>query len=131
MYIACKYFKGDGANLGLHEMSHALYFQKFVIEENFAHDFCRKYNCVITECHAAFKTEVDRTKNLYSDYATTDMQEFWAESVEIFFEKTNELKANYPQVFDALMLALNQNPLNKTYPLVKTNLYLARRLKRF
>ena len=99
----------DGANVGLHEMSHALYFQKIVVEENHARTFSKKYNCLLSECREAFDDEMKGRIDLYSNYATTNLQEFWAESVELFFEKPTSLQAQYPRVFEGMKILLNQD----------------------
>ena len=49
---------------------------------------------------------------LYSDYAMKDFQEFWAESVEIFFEKPVQLKVLYPALYQVMSDLLNQDPAN-------------------
>jgi Mlc titration factor MtfA (ptsG expression regulator) len=118
----------DGSNVGLHEMSHALYFQKVVIDNDHSRDFCRSYDHLLSACKEAFQTEIAGTKNLYSTYADTDLQEFWAESVEIFFEKPNELYLEYPSVYEAMKTLLNQNPLNKMYPVSETTSFMSQRL---
>ena len=110
----------DGANVGLHEMSHALYFQKIIIEQNIAYRFSKKYNRLLSECRSALEDENKGRVNLYSDYATTSLQEFWAESVELFFEKPEALQRNFPHVFNAMMLVLNQNPSNKAAPVINS-----------
>lgn len=110
----------DGANVGLHEMSHALYFQKTIIEQNSARRFIEKYNGLLSECRSAFEDEVKGHVNLYTDYATSSLQEFWAESVELFFEKPVELQATFPLVYAAMMRVLNQNPLNKESPVINS-----------
>lgn len=117
----------DGSNVGLHEMSHALYFQKLMIDGNYAKDFCRNYNRLLTACKEAYHEEITAGKNLYSQYADTDMQEFWAESVEIFFEKPGELSNQYPAVYEAMKLLLNQDPLSRTYPVQHRRISLSQR----
>jgi Mlc titration factor MtfA (ptsG expression regulator) len=112
----------DGSNVGLHEMSHALYIQKIVIEHNYANRFLKKYNYLVNECRQAYNMEVEGKKNFYSEYADSDLQEFWAESVELFFEKPLEFNHHYPDVYKALKLLLNQDPLNKAYPLLESSL---------
>jgi Mlc titration factor MtfA (ptsG expression regulator) len=121
----------DGSNVGLHEMSHALYFQKVIIDGNYARDFCKSYDHVLTACKEAYQTEIAGQKNLYSAYADTDLQEFWAESVEIFFEKTNELYLQYPSVFEAMKTLLNQDPLNKGFPVLQPASSLSQKLAKF
>ncbi|HEX6333204.1 MAG TPA: zinc-dependent peptidase [Flavisolibacter sp.] len=108
----------DGSNVGLHEMSHALYIQKMVIDEDHAPTFGERYRALITECRTAFDAEMKGHIDLYSDYATTDMQEFWAESVELFFEKPGQLQLKYPAVFRAMKELLNQDPLNAEQPVL-------------
>jgi Mlc titration factor MtfA (ptsG expression regulator) len=112
----------DGSNVGLHEMSHALYIQKMEVEKDYAKKFAKRYNQLMKICEVAHKTEQDGRLNLYSDYANQNLQEFWAESVELFFEKPQELQKNYPEVFHGMTLLLNQNPVNKAAPVLKRNL---------
>ena len=108
----------DGSNVGMHEMGHALYFQKLVIEENYAKRFTTQYNHLMTECSEAHAHEVAERKNLYSSYANQNLDEFWAESVELFFEKPAELQDMYPEIFKAMSLLLNQNTLNSVTPIL-------------
>jgi Mlc titration factor MtfA (ptsG expression regulator) len=72
--------------------------------------------------------EAEEKKDIYSDYANINLQEFWAESVELFFEKPAALNSNYPNVFEGLTLLLNQNPVNKANPVLKTRLSFNRKL---
>jgi MtfA peptidase len=108
----------DGSNVGLHEMSHALYFQKIEVEGNYAWRFFRQYDILEERCKEAHSMELKGTKDIYSDYASTDMQEFWAESIELFFEKPRQLKDNYPEVYTELMELLNQDPLYPASPVL-------------
>lgn len=121
----------DGSNVGLHEMSHALYFQKVIIDANYARRFCRNYDELLIACKEAHQTEITGRKNLYSAYADTDLQEFWAESVEIFFEKPNELYLQYPSVYEAMKILLKQDPSNKINPLLETSSSLPQKLTKF
>jgi Mlc titration factor MtfA (ptsG expression regulator) len=123
----------DGSNVGLHEMSHALYFQKLIIDGHYAKEFCKTYNRLLSECQEAYKTEISGRKNLYSSYADTNLQEFWAETVEIFFERPSELSNQYPSVYEAMKALLNQDPLNKTCPVIheNNNPTLSQNLKKF
>lgn len=114
--------KADGCNVVLHEMSHALYIQKMVMEADHAKKFSKNYINLEGSCAKAYKIEINGMKNLYSDYAEINLQEFWAETVEIFFEKPDELYKEHPDVFDAMMVLLNQDPRNATDPVIETNL---------
>jgi len=112
----------NGSNVGLHEMSHALYIQKLVIDEGYAKEFSDRYSRLVDDCGTAAQIEKAGLKDLYSSYADDDLQEFWAESVELFFEKPSELLQHYPEVYESLKLLLNQNPLDKANPLLHSNL---------
>ena len=114
--------KSDGCNVVLHEMSHALYIQKMVIESEYAKTFSSHYLNLENSCALAYKIETTGIRNLYSDYAETSLQEFWAETVEIFFEKPDELFKNHPEVFLAMKVLLNQDPRRQSDPVIKTNL---------
>ena len=63
-------------------------------------------------------------------YAETNLQEFWAESVELFFEKPFDFNSHYPNVYKALKLLLNQDPLNKTFPVIENNLSFNKKLSK-
>lgn len=109
---------GDGTNLGLHEMSHALYFQKVEVEQEYARRFRKQFHELNNICQHAFETEVAGAKNLYSKYAEKNLQEFWAESVELFFEKPLALQDHYPEVFKQMVFLLNQNPVLQEDPVL-------------
>ena len=103
----------DGSNVALHEMSHALYYQKLEVEKLDAMTFCNRYNNLIDTCQLAYKFERSGKTGLYTEYGTSDLQEFWAESIELFFEKSRELKRTYPEIYLSIMTLLNQNPLTQ------------------
>jgi Mlc titration factor MtfA (ptsG expression regulator) len=122
--------ENDGANLGLHEMSHALYFQKLVVEEEYAKTFTRDYHSLVEKCSLAHQDEIKGLKDFYSEYAETNLQEFWAESVELFFEKPRELYETYPDIFMAMRLLLNQDPLNPPFPIIESKLSFDEKIRR-
>ncbi len=102
----------DGQNVGLHEMAHALYYQTFIVEENVDNNFRNLYDDFEADGNKVYNIEVSATLGLYSDYAHRNQQEFWAESVELFFEKPRDLKSHYPSLFESMKELLNQDPLN-------------------
>jgi MtfA peptidase len=106
----------DGNNVGLHEMSHALYFQKIEIEGPYAKIFSDHYTNLMAACREAHHMETRGIKDLYSDYASVNVQEFWAESIELFFEKPDELKRTYPSLFMDIVSLLKQDPRNHSAP---------------
>lgn len=117
--ISWKYFlrgfqlPGDGENVGLHEMAHAYYYQSFgpcdEKDNEFVHTFNNFDNCG----NDVFKNLSANVNGIYTDYAKRNFQEFWAESVEIFFEKPLEMKNTYPMLYQSVREVLKQDPANK------------------
>ena len=102
----------DGQNVGLHELAHALHYQTFVVERNIDKGFRNFFDNFNIDGNKAYHTETTVAGGLYSEYAEKNFQEFWAESVEIFFEKPADMKSHYPQLYDTMKYLLNQDPLN-------------------
>lgn len=105
----------DGQNVGLHELAHALFYQTFEVEENVDKNFRNCYDDFNEFGNKAFHTEKNVAGGLYSEYAEKNFQEFWAESVEIFFEKPVEMRSSYPQLYQAMKEMLNQDPVTKAH----------------
>ena len=106
--------KYDLQNVGLHEMAHALYYQNFETELYVDKDFkdaFQKFNAIGDKVYHVEKVV---TIGLYSEYAIKDFQEFWAESIEIYFKSPDRLQLHYPDLYKALCDILHQDPLN--YP---------------
>jgi Mlc titration factor MtfA (ptsG expression regulator) len=102
----------DGDNVGLHEMAHALYSHEF-IQKTHADNFCKTYeefNDYGTKVFSEGKTADD---DLYCNYAFRNIQEFWAVSIELFFERPSEMKTKFPTIYTAITDILNQDPANK------------------
>lgn len=106
----------DGSNVGLHEMAHALYYQTFVTEKNVDIAFRDFFNDFNDDGNKVYLIEQALEAGLYSRYAMRDFQEFWAESVEIFFEKPLQLQVQYPKLYDAMKTILNQDPVSFNRP---------------
>lgn len=102
----------DGKNVGLHEMAHALYYQTFVVEQYADRHFRDHFDEFSGHGNKVYNTEMITDAGLYSEYAMTNFQEFWAESVELFFEKPAELRQLYPSLYTAMSEVLNQYPLS-------------------
>ena len=72
-----------------------------------------------SECgNEALLHEQQPGNDLYTDYGLKNSQEFWAESVELFFEKPERLKRCYPNLYNAIMQLLNQDPVNKIVKMI-------------
>jgi MtfA peptidase len=103
--------KSDGQNLGLHEMAHAYHSQNFSFEGNKDKGFINGFSSYNTCGNKIFEAEKIQSGNLFSDYALKNFQEFWAESVEIFFERPKEMKEQYGELYESMSLLLNQRPV--------------------
>jgi Mlc titration factor MtfA (ptsG expression regulator) len=101
----------DGQNVGLHEMSHALYSQCFTESQTIDESFRKTYEEFNACGNKVFETGKDND-SLYSDYAYRNIQEFWAESIEIFFERPVEMRNKYGALYAAICDILNQDPAN-------------------
>ncbi len=106
--------KYDRNNLGLHEMAHALYYQNFEAEENRDSVFQDSFHHFTSLGDKVFEREKLLLVGLYSNYAMKNFQEFWAESIEIFFQSPDKLNEQYPDLYKLLCDLLSQDPLN--YP---------------
>ncbi len=100
----------NGQNVGLHELAHALYYQTFIVEENVDRNFRDTFDEFSEYGNRVFEQEKLPGNDLYSEYALRNFQEFWAESIEIFFEKPWQMKNTYPHLYEAIGLLLNQDP---------------------
>lgn len=103
----------NGQNVGLHEMAHALYYQTFIVEENVDNGFRNQYDEYLAGGNKVYEAERSAKGGLYSEYGEQNPQEFWAESIELFFEKPVAMQAAYPELYESLKQLLNQDPVNK------------------
>jgi Mlc titration factor MtfA (ptsG expression regulator) len=101
-------------NVGLHEMAHALYYQNFETDEYTERNFKDSFQHFTSLGDKIFAREKFLPLGLYSDYATRNFQEFWAESIEIFFQDPGRLQDHYPDMYRLVCDLLCQDPLN--YP---------------
>ena len=113
------FHKEDGKNVGLHEMAHALYFQHVIADITKDTHFVLSFEQVMTRSEQTFDQCRNQADRLYSDYAFKNLQEFWAESLEIFFEAPNKMQDCYPQLFIGICNLLKQNPTCKSDPISK------------
>jgi MtfA peptidase len=106
--------KSEKSNVGLHEMAHALYFQNVETDEYIDKSFKDSYHHFTALGDKIFEREKHITIGLYSNYAMRNFQEFWAESIEIFFQSPDKMQNHYPDMYRLLCDLLCQDPLN--YP---------------
>jgi len=119
IYLSWKHFlfgysdNTDNINVAVHEMSHALlfnnYFAKYGVDQNFR----ANYEKFSTTTGPILADVITKRQSSIRNYALTNIHEFWAVSVEAFFENPASLKANMPQLYEALCRVLNQDPESK------------------
>lgn len=105
----------NGQNVGLHEFAHAFYFQYFETGNHVEMDFVETFPLFDACGSEAFEMEQQRTERLYSDYALRNFQEFWAESIEIFFERPADMKQQYDELYRSICEILEQDPLTDKF----------------
>lgn len=101
----------DGKNVGLHEMAHALQVQYLFRKPNRINDFKEDYEHYDRLDDEVQQNERLKLNRLFDENALKNKNEFWATSVELFFERPAELKQQYPKLYDAICAVLNQDPL--------------------
>ncbi|MFN8291122.1 MAG: zinc-dependent peptidase [Chitinophagaceae bacterium] len=101
----------DSVNVGLHEMAHALQFDAFLgMEDSNDRMIKERFNEFSEEGKPVFRSMRMGGSHLLDDYAMTNFDEFWAVSVETFFENPAEFKVKLPQLYNEIRLLLNQDP---------------------
>lgn len=101
----------DGQNVGLHEMAHALTYVNFTVQEGRDNSFHNRFKDFSIIARPMFERMQAGETNLLGNYATTNYQEFWAVSVETFFERSTAFKRQLPELYNSLCILLNQDPL--------------------
>ena len=127
IYLSWKHFlfgysdNTDNINVAVHEMSHALlfnnYFAKYGVDKNFR----ANYEKFSTTTGPILADVITKRQSYLRNYALTNIHEFWAVSVEAFFENPKDLRRNMPQLYEALCRVLNQDP-ESTQKLLKPEL---------
>lgn len=105
--------KGEmlNCNVGLHEMGHALTYVNFITQTEEDKHFKKEFKNFSKVARPIFEGMQHGEKNLLGDYAGTNYHEFWAVSVEVFFENPIRMRAELPQLFAAMSKLLRQDPL--------------------
>lgn len=99
-------------NVGLHEMGHALAYVTFITETEEDKHFKKEFKNYSKVARPIFTVMQEGGKNLLGDYASCNYHEFWAVCVETFFENPVRFRHELPDLFDAMVCLLNQNPMN-------------------
>jgi Mlc titration factor MtfA (ptsG expression regulator) len=98
-------------NIGLHEMAHALAYVNFITQTDEDKHFKKEFTNFSKVARPVFTAMQNGSKNLLGEYAGTNYHEFWAVSVEVFFENPVRFKHELPDLYCAMTIVLNQDPL--------------------
>lgn len=98
-------------NVGLHEMGHALAYVNFITQTEEDKHFKKEFKNFSKVARPIFNAIQEGTKTILGDYAGTNYHEFWAVSVEVFFENPVRFKHDLPDLYDAMARLLKQDPM--------------------
>lgn len=98
-------------NMGLHEMAHALAYVNFITQTEEDKHFKKEFKNFSKVARPIFESMQNGAKNLLGDYAGTNYHEFWAVSVEVFFENPVRMRHELPELYAAMSHLLRQNPI--------------------
>jgi MtfA peptidase len=100
----------DNSNVGLHEMAHALAYVNFIVKSEEDKHFKKEFKNFSTVARPIFQEMQRGKRNLLGEYAASNYHEFWAVSVEMFFENPFQLKFELPELYEAMVKLLKQDP---------------------
>ncbi len=98
-------------NVGLHEMGHALAYVNFITQTEEDKHFKKEFKNFSKVARPIFNAIQEGKKTILGDYAGTNYHEFWAVTVEVFFENPIRLKHELPLLYDAMARLLKQDPM--------------------
>jgi hypothetical protein len=103
----------ESNNVGLHEMAHALAYVNFVTKTDEDKHFKKEFKNFSKIARPIFQEMQKGRKTLLGDYAATNYHEFWAVSVEMFFENPLAFKHQLTDLYTAMSRVLNQDPIEQ------------------
>ncbi|OYT11255.1 MAG: hypothetical protein B6I18_04790 [Bacteroidetes bacterium 4572_112] len=112
----------DNLNVGLHEMAHAYYFDIIKSRKDVVtnYDLLSKYMFISEK-------EIIKIRNqhstLFRNYAGDNIFEFFAVSIEYFFEDGKEFRIKLPNLYRHLCVLLNQDSAEEKARGFNTNMY--------
>ncbi len=103
----------DSSNVGLHEMAHALAYVNFVTKTDEDKHFKKEFKNFSKVARPIYQEMQKGRKTLLGEYASTNYHEFWAVSVEMFFENPVRFRHELPSLYAAMAVLLNQDPIEQ------------------
>jgi len=119
IYLSWKHFldgysyRDDNINVAVHEMAHALLYNNFFAQYGPDPNFRLNYERFSTKTGPILADVIAKRRSYLRSYAFSNMHEFWAVSVEAFFENPLGLKRHMPDLYEALSHVLNQDPATR------------------
>jgi Mlc titration factor MtfA (ptsG expression regulator) len=119
IYLSWKHFmygytnKSDNINVATHEMAHALLYNNFFAQYGIDAHFRMNYEQFSTTTGPILAKVITHRHSYLRSYAFSNLHEFWAVSVEAFFDNPEGLKENMPELYVSLCRVLNQDPSSK------------------
>ena len=116
IYLSWKHFlygyshTTDNINVAVHEMAHALLYNNFFARYGIDLHFRMNYEKFSKSTGPILADVITNRRSYLRSYAFSNLHEFWAVSVEAFFENPLGLKDNMPDLYEALCKVLNQDP---------------------
>jgi len=106
----------DALNVGLHEMAHALYISS--VEKGWNLNFAVEYRDWEKQAIIEWKKGKQAGDHAMRDYAYGNLFEFFAVTVEYFFEQPASLRLAAPQLYLDLEKLLRLDPMNHSDPIL-------------
>jgi Mlc titration factor MtfA (ptsG expression regulator) len=97
----------DNLNLGIHEFTHALTFHGKSSNDKSARIFSRVFQEIMKFMKNPENSEAILKSNYFRDYANTNALEFLSVVMEHFFETPDDLRRNFPKLYDKIERMLN------------------------
>jgi Mlc titration factor MtfA (ptsG expression regulator) len=103
-------YPNDAKNLGLHEMAHALRLENMLRSPDFPF-FDERVLDEFDEHARSVCSQIDNwSDTFFRPYACANEHEFFSVSIEHFFERPEDLKAEMPKLYEILVKLLRQDP---------------------
>ncbi len=104
----------DGENLVFHEFAHQIDYEYGAtdqVQEEYGNSHFLSWARVIGSEYQKFLQSLEQNQQTIIDtYGATNLAEFFAVSTECFFEKPQELKSSYPDLYEQLKQFYQQDP---------------------
>ncbi|WP_332732581.1 zinc-dependent peptidase [Flavihumibacter sp.] len=100
----------DSSNVGLHEMAHALAYVNFITKTDEDKHFKKEFHQFSKVARPVYQEMQRGRRTILGEYAATNYHEFWAVSVEVFFENPIRFRHELPELYDAMTRLLKQDP---------------------